>query len=102
MAGHNLQDERPRTEDIEFDRSLRFEQMVLSEAVVRGLSRNSFVIPSPNQVRAIPLVELGLDMELAVAYFVIVFWRFIIFFLLRQICWCRPNQERVRRWSFRC
>ncbi|EDS39396.1 DEAD-box ATP-dependent RNA helicase 8 [Culex quinquefasciatus] len=62
MAGHNLQDERVRTEDVEFDRSLRFEQMFLSEAVVRGLSRNNFVMPSPIQARAIPLGKLGLDL----------------------------------------
>lgn len=62
MAGHNLQDERPRTEDVEFDRSLRFDQMFLSEPVVRGLSRNNFVTPSPIQARAIPLGRLGLDL----------------------------------------
>lgn len=62
MAGHNLQDERPRTEDVEFDRSLRFEQMFLSEPVVRGLTRNNFVTPSPIQARAIPLGRLGLDL----------------------------------------
>lgn len=62
MAGHNLQDERPRTEDVEFDPSLRFEQMFLSEAVVRGLTRNNFVTPSPIQARAIPLGRLGLDL----------------------------------------
>uniref|UniRef100_A0A1Q3EZY4 RNA helicase n=1 Tax=Culex tarsalis TaxID=7177 RepID=A0A1Q3EZY4_CULTA len=62
MAGHNLQDERPRTEDIEFDRGLRFEQMFLSEQVVRGLARNNFVTPSPIQARAIPLGKLGLDL----------------------------------------
>uniref|UniRef100_A0A8D8G4L5 RNA helicase n=1 Tax=Culex pipiens TaxID=7175 RepID=A0A8D8G4L5_CULPI len=62
MAGHNLQDERVRTADVEFDPSLRFEQMFLSEAVVRGLTRNNFVHPSPIQARAIPLGKLGLDL----------------------------------------
>lgn len=77
MAGHNLQDERVRTADVEFDPSLRFEQMFLSEAVVRGLTRNNFVRPSPIQARAIPLGKLGLGAELGSV--LLLFWVVIDF-----------------------
>ncbi|XP_065074476.1 probable ATP-dependent RNA helicase ddx20 [Ochlerotatus camptorhynchus] len=62
MAAHNLNDERPRTADVEFDPSLEFSKMFLSEPVVRGLTRNNFIHPSPIQARAIPLAKLGLDL----------------------------------------
>ncbi|XP_055621569.1 probable ATP-dependent RNA helicase DDX20 [Toxorhynchites rutilus septentrionalis] len=62
MAGHKLNDEKRRTVDVEFDESLFFEKMFLSESVVRGLTRNNFVHPSPIQARAIPLGKLGLDL----------------------------------------
>ncbi|XP_055603179.1 uncharacterized protein LOC129751606 [Uranotaenia lowii] len=62
MAGHNLDDNRQRSSDVECDRSLEFAKMFLSEALVRGLTRNSFIHPSPIQARAIPLGRLGLDL----------------------------------------
>ncbi|XP_029725777.1 probable ATP-dependent RNA helicase DDX20 [Aedes albopictus] len=62
MAGHDTNDERPRTADVEFDPSLQFSKMFLSEAVLRGLTRNNFTHPSPIQARAIPLAKLGLDL----------------------------------------
>lgn len=62
MAGHDLNDQRQRTEDVEFDRSILFSKMFLSEPVVHGLTRNKFIHPSPIQARAIPLGKLGLDL----------------------------------------
>ncbi|XP_001650004.2 probable ATP-dependent RNA helicase DDX20 isoform X1 [Aedes aegypti] len=62
MAGHKMNDERPRTADVEFDLSLQFSKMFLSEPVLRGLTRNNFTHPSPIQARAIPLAKLGLDL----------------------------------------
>ncbi|XP_062541007.1 probable ATP-dependent RNA helicase ddx20 [Armigeres subalbatus] len=62
MAGHKMTDERLRTADVEFDLSLQFSKMFLSEPVLRGLTRNNFTHPSPIQARAIPLAKLGLDL----------------------------------------
>ncbi|XP_055533687.1 uncharacterized protein LOC129723474 [Wyeomyia smithii] len=62
MAGHNLNDERERSADVEFDRSLQFSSMFLSEQVLRGLTRNNYIHPSPIQARAIPLGKLGIDL----------------------------------------
>ncbi|XP_058834095.1 probable ATP-dependent RNA helicase DDX20 [Topomyia yanbarensis] len=62
MAGHNVNDERQRSVDVEFDRSLQFNSMFLSDPVVHGLSRNNFIHPSPIQARAIPLGKLGIDL----------------------------------------
>lgn len=62
MAGHKMNDERLRTADVEFDLSLQFSKMFLSEPVLRGLTRNNFTHPSPIQARAIPLAKLGLDL----------------------------------------
>lgn len=62
MAGHNVNDERPRTVDVEFDRNLQFSKMFLSNPVTQGLERNNFIHPSPIQARAIPLGKLGFDL----------------------------------------
>ncbi|XP_058460933.1 probable ATP-dependent RNA helicase ddx10 [Malaya genurostris] len=62
MAGHNMNDEQPRSVDVEFDRSLQFTSMFLSDHVVHGLTRNNFIHPSPIQARAIPLGKLGIDL----------------------------------------
>ncbi|XP_053686816.1 probable ATP-dependent RNA helicase ddx20 [Sabethes cyaneus] len=62
MAGHDLNDDRERSADVEFDRSLQFSSMFLSERVLAGLTRNNYIHPSPIQARAIPLGRLGIDL----------------------------------------
>ncbi|XP_052872211.1 probable ATP-dependent RNA helicase DDX20 [Anopheles cruzii] len=62
MAAHNLNDEKPRTADVFFDASLRFDMMPLSATVKQALARNNFLNPSPIQARAIPLARCDFDL----------------------------------------
>lgn len=51
---HNWQ-EMERTSDVEIERNISFDQMMLSDRVLLALKSNGFTNPSPIQLRAIPL-----------------------------------------------
>lgn len=53
-------DEKERTEDVEIDENISFDKMMLSDYVLKGLTKNGFINPSPVQLKAIPLGRCGL------------------------------------------
>lgn len=52
--------ENERTEDVRIVDNISFAEMMLSESVLAGLSKNNFKYPSPIQLRAIPLGKCGM------------------------------------------
>lgn len=52
--------EKKRTLDVLIDNNISFTEMMLSESVLNGLSKNNFKYPSPIQLRAIPLGKCGM------------------------------------------
>lgn len=48
------------TEDVEIMNNISFSDMMLSDQVLTGLTKNNFRKPSPIQLRAIPLGRCGL------------------------------------------
>lgn len=59
---HNLKD-RERTSDVKITDKIPFSQMLLSDPVQKGLDKCGFVLPSPIQIRAIPLGKSGLGKD---------------------------------------
>lgn len=49
-----------RTEDVEIKDNISFGKMMLSDAVLTGLTKNNFKNPSPIQLKAIPLGRCGM------------------------------------------
>lgn len=49
-----------RTEDVEINDNISFAEMMLSDAVLIGLTKNNFKNPSPIQLKAIPLGRCGM------------------------------------------
>ncbi|KAM8829705.1 putative ATP-dependent RNA helicase DDX20 [Synchiropus picturatus] len=60
-AAHDL-DARKRTDDVLLSEGIDFKSLLLSEAVLEGLSSAGFQKPSPIQLKAIPLGRCGLDL----------------------------------------
>ncbi|KAB7495036.1 putative ATP-dependent RNA helicase DDX20 [Armadillidium nasatum] len=58
---HNI-GEKPRTKDIEIDENVTFEEMFLTDSVLKGLHSCGYIRPSPIQLSAIPLGRCGLDL----------------------------------------
>lgn len=53
-------DKVKRTEDVEIKNNISFAEMMLSGAVLIGLTKNNFKHPSPIQLKAIPLGRCGM------------------------------------------
>lgn len=53
-------EEKERTEDVEIDENISFDKMMLTDYVIKGLTKNGFINPSPVQLKAIPLGRCGL------------------------------------------
>ncbi|XP_058792979.1 probable ATP-dependent RNA helicase DDX20 [Phymastichus coffea] len=53
---------KERTSDIEVEQNETFSQMGLSQTILDGLSSCGFLIPSPIQLKSIPLGRLGFDL----------------------------------------
>lgn len=49
-----------RTHDVEIENNITFAEMMLSDPVLLGLSKNKFKHPSPIQLKAIPLGKCGI------------------------------------------
>lgn len=49
-----------RTEDVEINDNISFAEMMLSDPVLVGLTKNNFKNPSPIQLKAIPLGRCGM------------------------------------------
>lgn len=49
-----------RTEDVDIKGNISFAEMMLSDAVLVGLTKNNFKNPSPIQLKAIPLGRCGM------------------------------------------
>lgn len=49
-----------RTEDVEIKDNISFAEMMLSDTVLTGLTKNNFKNPSPIQLKAIPLGRCGM------------------------------------------
>lgn len=56
---HDLQ-EKERTDDIFISDKIPFSQMLLADPILKGLEKCGFVLPSPIQLRGIPLGKSGL------------------------------------------
>uniref|UniRef100_A0AAR2LK60 RNA helicase n=1 Tax=Pygocentrus nattereri TaxID=42514 RepID=A0AAR2LK60_PYGNA len=61
QAAHQI-DTRPRTDDVLLSDGVEFSSLLLSKAVLEGLSSSGFQRPSPIQLKAIPLGRCGLDL----------------------------------------
>ena len=48
--------------DVQADEETTFESLMLAPAIVSGLSESGFTIPSPIQLKAIPLGRVGVDL----------------------------------------
>uniref|UniRef100_A0A336L513 RNA helicase n=1 Tax=Culicoides sonorensis TaxID=179676 RepID=A0A336L513_CULSO len=59
--GHDI-DSKVRTIDVEIDRNVTFEQLMLTPSIIAGLKNNNFIYPSPIQLKAIPLARCGKDL----------------------------------------
>lgn len=55
-----MDEEIQKTEDVEINANITFGDMMLSEAVLAGLTKCNFKKPSPIQLRAIPIGRCGL------------------------------------------
>lgn len=53
-------DEVKRTEDVEIEDNISFAEMMLTDAVLIGLTKHNFKNPSPIQLKAIPLGRCGM------------------------------------------
>ncbi|XP_037629620.1 probable ATP-dependent RNA helicase DDX20 [Sebastes umbrosus] len=60
-AAHDIET-RKRTDDVLLSEGIDFRSLLLSEAVLDGLSSSGFQKPSPIQLKAIPLGRCGLDL----------------------------------------
>ncbi|XP_036389271.1 probable ATP-dependent RNA helicase DDX20 [Megalops cyprinoides] len=60
-AAHDIQTRR-RTDDVLLSEVVDFASLLLSQAVVEGLTASGFQKPSPIQLKAIPLGRCGLDL----------------------------------------
>ncbi|XP_068605461.1 probable ATP-dependent RNA helicase DDX20 [Brachionichthys hirsutus] len=60
-AAHDIQT-RSRTDDVLLSDGIDFNSLLLSQAVLDGLSASGFQKPSPIQLKAIPLGRCGLDL----------------------------------------
>uniref|UniRef100_A0A8C9ZXB2 RNA helicase n=1 Tax=Sander lucioperca TaxID=283035 RepID=A0A8C9ZXB2_SANLU len=60
-AAHNIET-RKRTDDVILSEGIDFSSLLLSQAVLDGLSSAGFQKPSPIQLKAIPLGRCGLDL----------------------------------------
>ncbi|MEQ2265345.1 DEAD (Asp-Glu-Ala-Asp) box polypeptide 20, partial [Xenotaenia resolanae] len=60
-AAHDIET-RKRTEDVLLAEGIDFGSLLLSQAVLEGLSFAGFQKPSPIQLKAIPLGRCGLDL----------------------------------------
>lgn len=49
-----------RTKDVEIENNISFADMMLSDPVLVGLTKNNFKNPSPIQLKAIPLGRCGM------------------------------------------
>lgn len=49
-----------RTRDVEINDNISFAEMMFSDAVLAGLTKNNFKNPSPIQLKAIPLGRCGM------------------------------------------
>ncbi|KAI4470447.1 atp-dependent rna helicase dbp3 [Holotrichia oblita] len=58
---HNYED-KPRTKDVLIDEELQFNTLLLSQPTLSGLGNASFRIPSPIQLKAIPIGKCGFDL----------------------------------------
>lgn len=56
----NDADKVERTEDVEIKDNISFAEMMLSDAVLIGLTKQNFKNPSPIQLKAIPLGRCGM------------------------------------------
>ena len=60
---HDITSHRPRTRDVTIDEEgVTFETLFLAPELVRGLTESGFTIPSPIQLKAIPLGRVGVDL----------------------------------------
>ncbi len=50
---------RKRTDDVKIQGNIGFSDLMISEDVLHGLKRSGFKIPSPIQLKAIPIAKLG-------------------------------------------
>ncbi|XP_053174149.1 probable ATP-dependent RNA helicase DDX20 [Scomber japonicus] len=60
-AAHDIET-RKRTDDVLLSERIDFNSLLLSQAVLEGLSSSGFQKPSPIQLKAIPLGRCGLDL----------------------------------------
>ncbi|XP_062283866.1 probable ATP-dependent RNA helicase DDX20 [Scomber scombrus] len=60
-AAHDIET-RNRTDDVRLSEGIDFNSLLLSQAVLEGLSSAGFQKPSPIQLKAIPLGRCGLDL----------------------------------------
>lgn len=63
QIAHKLDDETLRTSDVLIYENVSFSKMMLSDVVLRGLTKSGFLKPSPIQLRALPLAQSGLGMH---------------------------------------
>ena len=59
VVAHNV-DETERSKDVLLSESVTFDELLLSKSVLSGLKKSGFNIPSPIQLKAIPLGRCGL------------------------------------------
>lgn len=51
---------KERTKDIELNEKVSFDDLMLNENILNGLKTANYSMPSPIQLKAIPLGKLGL------------------------------------------
>lgn len=61
MLAHHI-DGNNRTQDVIAVEDITFESLLLSENVLKGLTKNGFKKPSPIQIKAIPIGRCGFDL----------------------------------------
>ncbi|GJQ67896.1 putative ATP-dependent RNA helicase [Trypoxylus dichotomus] len=61
ILAHNFQD-KPRTKDVLIDQDLQFNALLLSQPTLTGLSSAGYRVPSPIQLKAIPIGKCGFDL----------------------------------------
>jgi hypothetical protein len=59
---HDLSAGRLRTSDVAVDEAVTFESLLLAPGLVRGLTESGYNVPSPIQLKAIPLGRIGVDL----------------------------------------
>ncbi|KRT85552.1 helicase [Oryctes borbonicus] len=61
IFAHNF-DDKPRTKDVLIEEDLQFNALLLSQSTLTGLSNAGYRVPSPIQLKAIPIGKCGFDL----------------------------------------